>query len=88
MIKWDITREDALTIGAIVKRATKAGSVKDPLSLNMDITACHLNGCPLKLSELLNAEPFDFAHDIHGITAHIDRETGALRDCFVPRFAV
>jgi hypothetical protein len=54
----------------------------------MDITAAHANGCRLKLEELLGAEPFDFAHDVFGIRRHLNRETGELEDCFMPRYAV
>jgi len=53
----------------------------------MDLTACHRNGCPLSLDELEVAPDGDFAHDVFGIRRHINRETGALEDCFMPRFA-
>src|SRR3990167_5225936 len=48
---------------------------------------CHSNGCPLMLSELLAADDTNFAHDVFGIRAKLNRETGALSDGFVPRFA-
>ena len=35
---------------------------------------------------LLNADDFNFAHDIVGIRNHLDRETGRLGNCFLPRF--
>jgi len=53
----------------------------------MDVTACHLNGCPLRLQELLDTDTFNFAHDVFGIRRHLSRETGELGDCFLPRFA-
>lgn len=53
----------------------------------MDITACHANGCPLKLRELLAAEDFNFAHDVFGIRRHLNRETAQLGDYFMLRFA-
>jgi hypothetical protein len=53
----------------------------------MDITACHLNGCPLRLGELLGADDANFAHDVFGIRRHLNRETGKLEDCFCPRYA-
>jgi hypothetical protein len=28
----------------------------------------------------------DFTHDILGIQKHLNRETGELEDCFIPRF--
>ena len=56
--------------------------------LHMDIIAIHLNGCKLKLKELLEAPLNDFLHDIGGINQHIDRDTGQLQDCFLPRYAL
>ena len=91
IIYWDVTKEDAQTISEIVNRAQKlglkAGKEFDRLNLVMDLTACHLHGCPLKLKELLATDDFNFAHDVFGIARHIDRGSGALTDCFVPRFA-
>ena len=57
------------------------------LSVMMDIEACH-NGNPLMLAELLNADVWDFAHDVFGIQENIDRTTGKLMNCFVPRYSV
>jgi hypothetical protein len=89
VLNWTAPKDEFLTIGAITKRALKLmpNSGLDPLNLNMDITATHLNGCPLKLKELLEAPEFDFAHDVLGITSHIDRETGKLLHCFLPRYS-
>jgi hypothetical protein len=53
----------------------------------MDIAACNANGCKLKLEEFLAAPGFDFIHDVIGIQRHINRETGQLGDCFLPRYA-
>lgn len=82
---------DASIIREIAHRAvTVARHVGAPYTLTtatMDITACHANGTPLRLRELLDAPEFDFAHDVLGIRRHIDRTTGQLQDCFLPRFA-
>jgi len=53
----------------------------------MDVLATHLNGRPLDLARLLEAKRTDFLHDVVGIRTHIDRETGQLKNCFVPRYA-
>lgn len=53
----------------------------------MDVEACHSNGCPLKLDELLAADDGNFGHDVFGIRRFIDRETGKLTGSFLPRFA-
>ena len=88
MINWSkIKKEDALIINKIIKRAVQVMKIRDCMSLEMDIKATHLS-CPLKLEELLKADDFNFCHDVGGIMYHIDRETGTLKDCFFPRFAV
>lgn len=59
----------------------------DKMDVQMDVTACHANGCPLDLKKLLDADDFNFAHDIFGINQHINRKTGKLERFFVPRCA-
>jgi len=56
------------------------------LEVTMDLTACHLNGCRLDLDGLLTATPSDLIHDVAGIMRHINRQTGQLEDCFLPRY--
>jgi hypothetical protein len=58
----------------------------DKQSLEMDITACHCNGCPMDLARLLAADDANFAHDFFGIHKHLDRTSGRLGNCFYPRF--
>lgn len=58
----------------------------DGLSVMMDVTATHANGCPLRLADFADADEVNFAHDIGGIARHLDRETGKLGGCFLPRF--
>lgn len=92
MINWDITEEESNLINKIARRTItmgeKVGSVYSMLDVVMDISATHGNGCSLKLQELLDADDFNFAQDVFGIRHHIDRRTGKLGDCFVPRYAV
>lgn len=87
MINWNITKADADKIHAIATRAMPGKKYPHFTDLTMDLTACHLNGCPLDLNGLLVASDADFCHDINGIWNHLDRETGKLTDCFVPRYA-
>lgn len=42
----------------------------------------------LKLEELLAADDSNFVHDAFGIYNHMNRTTGKLEGCFLPRFAV
>jgi hypothetical protein len=62
-------------------------SLRTRLDWEMDVMAVHLNGCPLRLKDLLEADDFNFAHDLYGIYRHLNRETGKLEDCFLPRFS-
>jgi len=41
---------------------------------------------PLRLQEMLNSDDENFTHDIFGIYRHLNRKTGELENCFVPRF--
>lgn len=56
------------------------------LEVNMDVAAVHAQ-TPLQLSALAEADDFNFAHDMLGIRSHLNRSTGVLEDCFIPRFA-
>ena len=92
-INFKAERADVLKISAICDRTEKLAAklnirlpIPDRLTLHMDITACHLNGNPLRLDELLAADDANFGHDVFGIVRYMDRETGKLTDCFSPRF--
>jgi len=85
------SKEEIRTINQIAHRAVglaeSVGFHYPLIDADMDITACHVNGCRLKLNELLAADSINFAHDVFGIYRHLNRETGKLEDCFVPRYA-
>lgn len=88
MIDWSKTsRDDSLAINKIAKMACSLDPALDVLSVQMDLEACHSNGCPLDLERMQEAKQSDLMHDVGGIRRHLDRDTGALRDFFVPRFA-
>ena len=94
-INFEVGHEDAEIIGRIAARGmdmarkvTGRRLGRDKLSYVMDITATHANGNPLRLGALLNADDANFSHDFFGIIRHLDRETGQLGGCFVPRFSV
>lgn len=72
---------------AIAERAEERDLVAaDRISLIMDLE-CADEQFNLRLDELLNADPFNFAHDIVEIQRHLNRETRQMENCFVPRFA-
>jgi hypothetical protein len=89
MISWEISELDHDLAIAIAQRADDRGFYRDfphPFRIAfMDIIACHANGNPLDLAQLLMINDYEFMHDVCGIRDHIDRDTGQLRDCFVPR---
>lgn len=59
---------------------------RSAFDIDMDITATHCNGNPLRLNDLLAADDFNLLHDVSGIAHHLDRETGKLGGHFLPRF--
>lgn len=71
----------------IARRANGLGMTRASMYVMMDIEACHCNGCPLDLDGLATAKTSDFVHDLTGITANLNRKTGKLENCFVPRYA-
>lgn len=93
-VKFESTAADSAVIDSIVRRAIHLvvdygieGSGFNRLSLTMDLLACH-NESPLNLQALLEADNGNFSHDVFGIVRHLDRDSGTLRDCFVPRFTL
>lgn len=58
----------------------------DRLSFEMDMCACEYTN-PIDWDRLSAADDFDLLHDVLGIRRHMNRRTGQLEDCFVPRFS-
>lgn len=88
-INWNSTPAEHAIIMKIAKRAVALFSAYelDLQSIQMDVSACHLNGTPLRLADLLAADDANFGHDIFGIQRSLDRTTGKLDPMFCPRFA-
>lgn len=87
-VNFNAGKEGAGLIVEIVRRFQNlVPSALDSLSISMDITACHMNGCPLDLERLLNSDALDFVHDVIGIRNNINRMTGRLESGFLPRHA-
>ena len=72
-------------IHPILRRALKQDA-PSRLDLMMDLSATHAL-LPIDLVGLAEAEDYDLSHDVCGIVRHLDRETGVMGDCFVPRYA-
>ena len=87
-ISFKTTPHEFETISKLARRARSAEK-RRPRSIqswHMDFTAVHLNGCPLRLDALLEADDFNFMHDAFGICRHLNRETGKLDGMFSPRY--
>ena len=85
-----VDRAKQLGIVTQSKRGRKTHGVGgySRITCYMDLIACHANGMALDLSALLESDDFNFAHDVCGIARHINRTTGEIEGCFVPRFAL
>jgi hypothetical protein len=72
----------------ICERAKEKGYIADKMTLLMDLESAD-RVFNLRLEELLNADDFNFAHDIIGIMRNVDRSEYPVTNFngFVPRFA-
>jgi len=88
-INWTAPKEEKMLIIKIAKRAAEMAKDADIeyelIDAQMDIAATHLNGTPLDLERMLEADDANFGHDVFGIRRHINRTNGQLEDCFLPR---
>lgn len=80
------TDSEFLVVRAIAERSVELGIHKKVLDAEMDIAATAYF-VPLRLTELRDADDFNFIHDLGGIRGHLNRETGLLENFFLPRFA-
>lgn len=87
-VSFAVSQYDQKLIHAIVDRAWEDGYIRNfytnvkenRIDMQMDITAVHASGNPLRLQELLEANKSNFTHDVLGIATFLNRETGKL-DC-------
>jgi len=80
------TDEEQGSVDRIVDRAKDLVPNVSPLEVRMDISVVHAQ-TSLRLGEFASADAGNFGHDLFGILTHLNRLTGELEDCFVPRFA-
>ena len=82
-----MNKERFLKIVEIAKRAEENKLlIFDRFSLIMDIE-CADEIFYLRLDDFLNAENFDFVHDIYGIQNNLNRQKRMMENCFLPRFS-
>lgn len=89
-VSFNASKRDAELIDRIVEKAcnlTNKHSSGYIENMSMDITACHCNGTPLDLEKFLNFDDFNFFHDLYGISFNVNRRTGKIENCFLPRCA-
>lgn len=90
MVDFKITKKEMEVVKKICDRGQAfvkdmATRPYDRMDMEMDLIACHANGCPLDFVKLLKADDFNLMHDIFGIRDHISRKTGKLKNYFLPR---
>lgn len=90
-ISFKTTSNDFALIGKIADRTLAMGDTRDRQDIVMDFCAVQNSSTPVDLSRLLDADDFNFAHDVFGIARHLDRDDGSksageLLNCFLPRF--
>lgn len=77
---------DLQTATKVAQRAVNGGLIRPSkvltLLIDLDKAVEHLD---LDLDRLLNADPWDFVHDLNGIQAHIDRSTEEFTGGWLPR---
>ena len=91
MNQLSLTTKEVKTIHQIAKRASwmakDLGFYATLDDLYLDILNCHTSDCKLDLQKFLTFNDYNLAHDAFGIQRHINRTTGELKDCFLPRCA-
>lgn len=88
----ETTKQEMLLISLIADRALKMAvkydcPYEDKLSAVLDIEYAHKQ-VPMRLRELLEADDFNFSHDVFGIRRHMNRDKCKLEGSFLPRFAI
>lgn len=92
MVSFKVTGEERALIEKIAERADREifrphKFQQSKMDTEMDLSATIAQGCRLDLDKLLKADEFNFQHDVLGIRRHLDRGTGKLKGCFLPRAA-
>ena len=83
-LNWNVSEDEGKLIAriaakyAFVKSAADPDYRRHPGHIIMDIAACHLNGCPLDLQALYNADGRAIVEDVDTIFYRINRDTGKM----------
>ena len=87
-LNFDLEPTDRKHATEIAQRAAKLLPGLDVLSTVMDLSAVHNHAFKLNFELMAKADNHNLVHDIAGIKRHLNRETGKLGDCFIPRYAI
>ena len=79
-----LAKQDFEFIHKLAKRAATKPFSRDFMTVCLDLEHCN---CVLDWQRLLDADDFNFIHDISGINHCLDHETGEFKNCFIPRMA-
>lgn len=82
----DLQGEERLLIEKISKRAVEENDRIMRVSIEMDLLLAH-HIFKLRLEDLLNADKFNFNHDVYGIMNNVNRKAFWFENYFVPRYA-
>lgn len=83
---WNSGDEDADLIIQIAQRAAYVSHDFDFATVAHDVAMVHLNGSPLRLEELRDAENAEFWDEMFCIRQNLDRKTGKLKHGLLPHF--
>lgn len=86
LMDWNDGIEDADLIIQIALRASEFGCDFHLVVVAHDLAMLHLNGCPLRLKDLLDAPFIEFWDEMFRIRQNLDRKTGKLRHGLLPHF--
>lgn len=92
MVEFSMKKPELEIVQKIAERVERLtaemqidGMQYDRHELVMDLDAAYTSAGPFNLTRLLESPDADFLHDIYGVRRHIDRKTGKLTGCFMPR---
>ena len=86
-MKITSSKKETEMIIKIANRAKEMNLLEDDrIALMMDLEVA-LEEFDLDLAKLLDADDFNFTHDIVGIQHNLDRSNEKFINCFVPRYA-
>lgn len=83
------TKQEIETLVKIAERAERdiwPNGERKRLDIMLDLEHAHAD-IPMRLDDLLAAKAGDFAHDVVGIAANLNRNTLKIENCFCPRYA-